>query len=144
MIGRRCRLAFLPAVMLAGTVCTQVPLRSRSPAVSANPFCNENVLGTQCIAIDATPDGDALDCIRRNLPNAPAHTSTKLAIDHLRDCTNSSATEHLPVTIVGHGMIGTIITGGGKRLPNDDVFMSADAPNQLHWAAAAAAGLSAA
>jgi hypothetical protein len=101
--------------------------------MAASAVCNEDVLGSTCITIDSTKDGDALDCIRTAHPNAPMHASTKAAIDNLRDCTNTNATHSLPVTVVGHGMIGTVITGGGRYTANDDVFMSSDPLNLPHW-----------
>ena len=125
------RMTFALAVSLLCAGCNGG--RETNVATATSTSCNEDVLGSTCITIDSTVDGDALDCIRTAHPNAPMHASTKEAVDHLRDCTNTDATRSLPVTIVGHGLVGKVITGGGRFTSNDDVFMSSDRLNLPHW-----------
>jgi len=128
------RLMCVPAALAVSIICAScAPRRNTKIAQSMPALCNEDVLGSTCVTIDSTKDGDALDCIRTAHPNAPVHGSTRDAIANLSECTNTDATKALPVVVVGHGMIGTVITGGGRFPANDDVFMSSAPLNLPHW-----------
>jgi hypothetical protein len=83
---------------------------------------------THFIAIDATRDRDALDCVRAHYAGTVDHPRTADAMSHLR-----SANSQIPeLWLVGHGTVAGINTGDGKAFPvHPDRFVALG--NEPDW-----------
>lgn len=77
-----------------------------------------------CTSIhSAANDNGFLDCARSKNPAAAAHASTSEALKNLRDCSDKGLKS---AHIVGHGVVGAVITGTKNTAPVEDRIINLD------------------
>jgi hypothetical protein len=85
-----------------------------------------------CMTIDATKE-KALNCMRKLYPNQPAHLTTVEAAKNLEECTDTEETASIPLTIIGHGISGYLITGGGRGFGDPDKYVGYPDAADQYW-----------
>lgn len=126
------KLAATTLVYMATAIAASCASR---PGKFVGPTSPDNGLNAACVTIDATEDDEALAFVR-NLalkPKPMTHRSTKETGANLERCTAGSRMPASPVTIVGHGTAGAIITGGGASLDDDEKWVGWPSESQAIW-----------
>lgn len=83
-----------------------------------------------CVSIDATTPDGYLDNARAGMPVAGAHVTVQTAAGNLLACANR-ASQPSTASLVGHGMMGLIVTGGGQSPRTSSQYIALD--NQSVW-----------
>jgi hypothetical protein len=83
-----------------------------------------------CVTIDSTTPDGYLDNARAGNPDAGANSSTQTAASNLLFCAKGQSTAR-SASLVGHGAMGLIATGGGQRPAGPNQFIGVT--NEAAW-----------